>query len=59
MTVITVVLLLLGPVSILLISWLSIRKASLLGSFVLFGLKNYWTGVAASTWVSAGMSARD
>lgn len=59
MATITVALLLLGPVTFVLLSWLSIPKASLLGAFVLFGLKNYWTCVAASTWVSVGMSARE
>ncbi len=59
MALITIGLFLLGPVPFVLVSWWDIPARSTLGVAVVFGLKNYWFGVAASTWVSAGMSARD
>ena len=60
MALITSVLLLMGPVSLVIVSHVEhIPVNSLLGNALVFGVKNYWLGVAASTWVSAGMSARD
>ena len=60
MALITAGLLLMGPVSLVVVSNVEhIPVNSLLGNALLFGVKNYWLGVAASTWVSAGMSARD
>ncbi len=55
----TFALFLMGPVPFVIISHVDhIPVNSLLGSALLFGVKNYWLGVAASTWISAGMSVR-
>ncbi len=60
MALITAGLCLMGPVPYVIMSWAGhIPANSGLGQALLFGCKNYWLGVGASTWVSAGMSARD
>lgn len=60
MAFITAGLFLMGPFPFLVLSWVDrIPANSGLGHALVFGVKNYWLGVAASTWVSAGMSARD
>lgn len=60
MAAIAIGLLVMGPVSHLCYVFLpAIPGDSVLGSFIIFGLRNFWTGVAVSSWVSIGNSVRD